>query len=163
MMGHRINRRLFIAGLLLATLFDARPANAKRTAETITRTLLSRLLRRDAARDRVLAARPIQRDRHVWRYTSRSQAEREAQNGIASRSHLTSGVRPGRPPTPRTAQRRYGLPEPPEVRETVVIPKGHPVKVGKALGGTPGTGEVTSPISLPKEGITKVTPLGPGK
>jgi hypothetical protein len=60
---------------------------------------------------------------------------------------------------PEQARKRYGLPGQPEVRETIRLPKGHPVRRNKALGGGPGQEEWTSPRRVPPEAIRKVVPI----
>lgn len=125
----------------------------------IRKEAMRRILQRDIARDAATRAIPSATEKRVWRYTSRARAGQEASRGIAAGKHMTSGVHPGRPPSPQTAQRRYGLPKPPEVRETVVIKKGTPIRRNKALGGEPGMGEVTSPKKLPASSVESITPL----
>lgn len=117
------------------------------------------LLKRDAIRDAATAAKPLARPRTVWRYTSKAQAERELQRGVPAGRHLTAGTTTGRLPSPERAQGRYGLPARPEVRETVQLPAGQPVRSTRALGGEPGVGEITSTRRLPPGAIQKVQPL----
>ncbi len=116
-------------------------------------------LKRDAARDAATAAKPLAQPRTVWRYTSQAQAEREMRHGVPAGGHLTAGTTAGRLPSPERAQGRYGLPARPEVRQTVRLPAGHPVRSNKALGGAPGVGEMTSTQRLPPDAIRKVQPL----
>ncbi len=115
------------------------------------------LLRRDLVRDRAIVPRPLTRQRTVFRYTSRKQAAVEARRGIPPGRHLTSTGGPGRPLSRVTAQKRYGLPRRPQVRETIRLPKGYPVRTAKVVGGRPGVGELTSPKRLSPTAITNVT------
>jgi len=114
----------------------------------------------DSVRDGATKPRPLPKDRSVHRYTTKERAKEEVKKGIAPGSHMTPRARPGRPPSPDSAQRRYGLPRKPEVRETISLPKGTPVRPNKALGGAPGEGELTSPRRVPPGAIKKVAPLG---
>jgi hypothetical protein len=67
----------------------------------------------------------------------------EMRKGLKAGTHVTSRLSAGRPLTAVHAQRRYGLPVRPEVRERIVLPKGTMVRMNKALGGEPGVGEIT--------------------
>jgi hypothetical protein len=126
---------------------------------TISRSRLP-LLRRDLARDHAIKARPLARPRTVFRYTSKARARTELRRGIAPGRHMTSYGGRGRPLGAVAAQRRYGLPRQPQVRETIHLPKGVPVRSAKAVGGGPGVGELTSSKRLPSGAITRVLPLG---
>ena len=117
------------------------------------------ILRRDLLRDKVTKARPLAAERRVFRYTTRDRARQELRRGIPGQSHLTSRAGRGRPLGPGNAQRKYGLPQRPQVRETVRLPKGQPVRTNKSLGGSPGVGEITSSKSIPPKAIERVTPL----
>jgi len=120
-------------------------------------------LRRDAARDRLLPAKALTRPRSVFRYTSPAQAAREAKVGIPARSHFTSRAGPGRPLSGSAAQKRYGLPRIPLVRERITLPAGQPVRAGRAIGGSPGIGELTSPKPLPPGAVRGSVRLKKGK
>gem|GEM_PF-5648137 len=91
--------------------------------KVVRKEAMRRILQRDVARDAATRAIPSATEKKVWRYTSKARAKQEASRGIAAGKHMTSGVYSGRSPSPQTAQKRYGLPKPPEVRETVVIKK----------------------------------------
>jgi len=117
------------------------------------------ILRRDLMRDRTTKVRALAAERRVFRYTTRDRARQELRRGIPSQSHLTSRAGRGRPLSPGNAQRKYGLPERPQVRETIRLPKGQPVRTNKSLGGAPGVGEITSSKPIPPKAIEKVTPL----
>lgn len=169
-------RKGLLAGLLMiATAMAAPPAAEggslarsvfRGTMKGATRAFRrgpGQILRRDLLRDRATRVRPLARNRTVFRYTTKKQARQELRRGIRPGSHTTSRAVPGRPPGPGLAQRRYGLPRQPQVRETIHLPKGHPVRLNKALGGRPGTGEITSTKPLSPKAIRKVVPLGRGK
>ena len=119
----------------------------------------STVLRRDVLRDRATRFRPLARPRTVFRYTTRSQARRELRKGILPNRHTTSRALRGRPLSPLRAQQRYGLPRPPQVRETLRLPRNLPVRHNRALGGARGVGEITSVRRLPAQAIKKVVPL----
>lgn len=119
---------------------------------------------RDLARDRAVTARPLAKDRVVSRFTSKSQAEYERKHGLDAGIHMTSReIHPGRAPSGKTAMETYGLERHPEMREQVRIPRGTLVKINKAYGGKPGTGEITLAERLPPRAVGKVIPLSPGR
>lgn len=136
----------------------ALPADAGGMSRAWSRAMAT-VLKRDAARDAATAAKSLAQPHTVWRYTRKAQAARELRHGVPAGGHLTSGTTVGRLPSPEHAQSRYGLPARPEVRETVRLPAGHPVRTNKALGGHPGVGEITSTRLLPPNAILKVQPL----
>lgn len=160
-----------LAGLLLITtallpvtveggrLGKAVARGAARSAAKALRKTPTQTLRRDLLRDRALRARPLPRPKTVFRYTSKARAKWEFRRGLQPGTHMTSRGGPGRPLRPETAQHRYGLPRRPQVRETIRLPKGQPVRSTKALGGRPGVGELTSPKPLSPKAIQKVVPL----
>lgn len=162
-----------LQNLILAGLIGFWPASelaAGGVARAVARSVGRRLqrsaaaraavtLRGDLLRDRATAAKPLARPRTVFRFTTRQQAWREAAMGIAPGRHMTATAKPGRPPAAATAQHRYGLPRRPEVRETIRLPTGQPVRHNRALGGSPGVGELTSSERVPPEAIRKVVPL----
>ncbi len=151
---HRLLTAL-LAGCLAGGLAVTPPAEGG----ALGKALIGRLLARDLARDAATAARPLARGRLVQRFTSARQAAKETRLGLAPNKHLTPRAARGRPLGPQSAQRRYGLPRPPQVRETVRLPAGQPVRHNKALGGEPGRGELTSPRALPKGSVIRVVPL----
>lgn len=114
------------------------------------------LLRRDLVRDRAIKARPLTRQRTVFRYTSKARARTEISRGIPPGRHMTSNGGSGHPLSRVAAQTRYGLPRRPQVRETIRLPKGYPVRTAKVVGGRPGVGELTSPKRLSPTAITNV-------
>lgn len=150
-----------VACAALGALVSAE-ADAGSTAKRVAERAWSRIFARDAARDATLPARPLREPRRVWRYSDRAGAARAAETGLPAGSHMTSRTTPGRMPSPAHAQERYGLARPPEVRMTIDLPRGHPVRHGKAIGGAPGVGEITSPAPLPPGAIVKIDPLRGG-
>jgi len=132
---------------------------ATKSASKTLRGSAARTLRRDFLRDRATRARPLFQNRRVFRYTTKAQARQELQRGIQPGSHMTAHATGGRPLSPTQAQSRYGLPQKPEVRETVRLPKGQPIRPNKAVGGAAGVGEFTSSRRVPPEAIEKVVPL----
>ena len=136
--------------LTLALLTAALPAGAAPAGKGLLRDLL---------RDRTLPVRRLKAPRTVHRYTTWERALRELQKGLPAGIHTTARARPGRPPSPETAQRRYGLPAKPEVRETIQLPEGTLIRQGKALGGRPGVAEVVTARPVPPDAIRKITPL----
>ncbi len=93
------------------------------------------------------------------RYTTRAQARHETRHGLAVGNHMTSRSRAGRPLSPKQAQKRYGLPETPEVRQTWTIPAGTPLRHNKAIAGARGEGEVTSTARRPPEASVRTIQL----
>ena len=130
-----------------------------RTAEKQAARRVAVIERRDAWNHLHTPARRLPAPRTVYRYTSPEQARRELHTGIAPGRHMTATAPAGRPPSPATAAKQYGLRQPPGVRETVRLPRGFPVRHDKVPGGRPGTGEITSPRRVPPSAIKKVTPL----
>lgn len=157
----------FLVGALLLTSAAEGGSLGKAAARGAARGLVKSLgssaqtLRRDLLRDRATAPRPLPKGRTVFRYTSKARAAEEAKKGIPPNAHLTSSGGPGRPLRPETAQKRYGLQKPPEVRETVRVPARQPVRPNRTLGGTPGVGEMTSPEAIKPGAIERVVPLRP--
>jgi hypothetical protein len=98
---------------------------------------------------------PLKAPRTVFRYTTPSQALRERRIGIAPGKHMTATGGPGRPLSPGSAQKRYGLPTPPGRRLKVVLPKGFPVRHNRVPGGQPGVGELTSNKRVPPRFVAK--------
>jgi hypothetical protein len=103
--------------------------------------------------------RPLPAPRTVHRYTSPSIARQELRSGVAPGRHMTAAAPAGKPPSPATAMSKYGLQKAPNVRETIELPKGFPVRHNKVPGGRPGAGEITSQKRVPPEAIKKLTPL----
>jgi hypothetical protein len=144
---------------LIAVILMVPAAEAGGLGKAFARAAMGKVLKRDLMRDAATAARPLAKSRKVFRYTTRKQSVREARHGLAPDRHMTARTVRGRPLSPETAQRRYGLPNKPEVRETWKLRSGTPVRSNKALGGTPGTGELTSPRRLSPKDLEKTVPL----
>jgi len=119
------------------------------------------IFRRDLVRDRATRVEKLATNRSVFRYTTRAQARVESRAGIGAGSHLTSHSGPGRP-SASLAQRRFGLPVRPTVREKVLLPKRTPVQMNKALGGKPGYGEIRLARRIKPENVRKVITLQRG-
>ena len=110
-------------------------------------------------RDRATPSKPLSRPGTFFRYTTKEQANKEMRKGVLPGRHMTAPGGPGRPMTPHNAKRRYGLPRPPQVRETIHLEKGFPARNNKVIKGTPGTVETTSPRHIPQQSIVNVVPL----
>jgi hypothetical protein len=158
-------RRLALASLC-AVMAGVRPASAqigrtvvKGAVGRAEQGLLRGIWKREAARDARTIAKPLGGSLRVFRYTSREQAQRELAQGIAPGRHLTARAMPGRPPRPEVAQRRYGLPRSPNVRELVELPKGHQVRRNKAWFGGPGVGEITPSQRIAGQRIKRIVRL----
>jgi hypothetical protein len=54
---------------------------------------------------------------------------------------------------------RYGLPAKPQIRETIRIPKGTPLRFNRVIAGGRGVGELTSPKRMASKAIVKTVPL----
>lgn len=163
-------RKYLLAGLLMMVmalppaaeaggLAKAAFRGATRSSTRAFRRTAARTLRRDLLRDRATRVRLLSKDRAVFRYTTKAQARQELWIGIRPGRHMTARATTGRPLSPVRAQRRYGLPQQPEVRETIRLPKGQPVRPNRAVGGAAGVGELVSSRRVPPEAIEKVVPL----
>lgn len=120
-------------------------------------------LRDDRLRDRATPAKPLRQDRSALRYTTKDAAREEMRRGIPRGRHMAP-ARSGRPLTkPDAVAKKYGLPQRPEVREVIRLPKNFPVRSNKVVDGRPGVGEWTSPKRVPPGAIKKVVPLEPGR
>lgn len=147
-----IVRRAELAAAERAALLAAEQQAARQAT-------LRAALARDARRDAATQAIPLGAERRVFRYTSKVQAAREVRSGVAAGSHMTARAGAGRPPLATTAQRQYGLPKAPQVRMSILLQPGTPVRHNKALAGEAGRGELTAPVVIRKEAIEKVVPL----
>jgi hypothetical protein len=129
-----------------------------RAPRAITRAETHHILKLDALTHRA-PAKSLAQPLTVQRYTTARRAASEIKGGIPPGRHMTASARPGPPMRPQVAQQRYGiLGQAPEARETIRLPKGFPVRSGKAHHGMPGVGEKTSPQRVPPKYIS-VTPL----
>lgn len=117
----------------------------------------------ERARDLRTPVRDLYWNRTAFRYTTRHQARIEAKKGLAPSRHMTARAKPGAPLSGMNAQRRYGLPRRPQVRETIRLQRGFGVRSNKAIGGRPGFGELTSPHRVPPSAIRRVVPLRHGR
>lgn len=147
-----------LVGILAVCASDARSLG-----QAFARSAMTKLLKHELARDAAIVAKPLSRSRQVWRYTTRQQAAREARDGLVPGSHMTARVTRGGPPSSETAQRHYGLPSRPQVRETWRLSAGMPVRSNKTLGGAPGVGELTSSKRLSPEGLVRTIRLKSSK
>ena len=147
-----------LALLLAVGLGLSPPLEAGGLGKILARSAMKKILRQDLARDAATAAKRLAKPRTVYRYTSQGRAAQEAQKGLAAGSHMTSAGGPGRPLSAEAAQRRYGLPSKPEVRETVRL-QDQVVRHNKVLGGERGYGEITSPKKIAPESIRRIVPL----
>ncbi len=123
------------------------------------RSNASRIWQQDLRNHKTVRAKPLLSPRTVNRYTSRAQADRELKSGLAPNSHMTPNSHLGRALAAPKAQTRYGLPRSPQVRETILLPKGTLLRHNKAAAAGRGIGELTSPRRVPPSAIKKVIPL----
>lgn len=133
--------------------------SAARSAERQAVRRFIGIQRKDAWNHLHTPARPLPARRTVFRFTSPGQTRKELRTGIPPGRHMTATASAGRPPSPATAAKQYGLRKPPGIRETVRLPKGFPVRHDKVPGGRPGMGEITAPKRVPPSAIKRVTPL----
>lgn len=135
------------------------PAEAGSVAKFTGRAAIARIFQKDLKNHAAAQVKPLPQARTVHRYTASARAAQEKSSGLAADTHMTSLARPGRPLSPANAQRRYGLPSLPQVRETIHLPRGTPVRHTKVVAGEPGVGEITSPRPIPAEHIRRVIRL----
>jgi len=131
----------------------------ERGAARAARTRMLRILERDWIRDSKLAVTKLRADRTVFRYVGRGQAKEDLLKGIKVGSHTTATAGRGRPLGARAAQRRFGLPDRPVFRETIDLTRSMRVRIGRALGGSRGVGEITLRQRATPKAIRRVTPL----
>lgn len=145
-------------------------AEAQTAARLVGRSVVKTAVRRatpamvrsfakDLANHKSGLVRAAMKARTVFRYTTRSRAAQELRRGLPSFRHMTSKAGGGRPLGGRSASARFGLPIKAEVRETIRIPRGHPLIANKVQAGARGVGELVSPKRLPKNAIVRVIPL----
>jgi hypothetical protein len=106
-----------------------------------------------------LLPKPLARRQTVYRYTTKQQAQIDLRKGVSPGKHMTANAPAGRPPSPATAKKSFGLNRQPTGRETVVWPKGQPVRKNRVLGGTPVNGETTSTQRVQAGAMKKWTPI----
>jgi hypothetical protein len=146
------DRRVLVLVLLTALVASAgcvraggaAARTAARGAVKATESGVARILGSDAVRDARLAVKPLSTKRTVFRYTTAEGAAAEARTSVPAGSHMTSRGGSGRPLSASSAQARFGLPKLPTARETIVLPRGQPVRIGRVIGGRAGFGEITS-------------------
>jgi hypothetical protein len=163
-------RRLAAVGVVVLIVGGSTACDNARVARGAARGAARKLLGRELGRARAFdlrrdAATPLRRldsPRTVQRYTSAERAAVEKRLGIPPGSHFTSSAAKGRPLSPQTATKRFGLAKPPEIRETVMLPKGLLVRSNKVVAGEAGFGELTSSERVPGSAIKKTIPLKPG-
>jgi hypothetical protein len=131
----------------------------RRTVRSLERSRLHDLTRRDLLIHKYTRPVPVTNPRGVFRFTTRDRALSDLRRGIAPNRHMTSHVSPGRQLSADSAVRRFGLLRLPEVRETILIPRGQPIRSNKVVGGAPGVGEVTSTRRLPPKAIKHLVPI----
>ncbi len=154
----KLLKKLVVFLLMLGIGFSPTP-EAGRLGKVFARSVMKKILRRDLVRDAATAAKPLAKPRTVFRYTSKVRVRQEARLGLQPGARTTSVAQPGRPLSATSAQRRYGLPSRPQVRETVRI-QDQKVRFTKVLGGeSGGFGEMTSPKKIPADAIRRTVPL----
>lgn len=149
--------------ILLAVILTATTADEVQARWRIRLRPVKPILVRDLLRDRTIRPRRINRPVTLFRYTTRERAREELKKGLAPGTHMTAPGGPGRPLSSATARRRYGLPRNPQVRETIRLPAGTPVRSARVLGGKPGYGETVAVQRLHPKVIRRVISLNPGK
>jgi hypothetical protein len=159
-MTRRLAVVLFVALVACSDAYAARiPLGRRAVARSLERRPapgIANTLRRDLSRDHVTPPSILSRDRIVNRYTMLPRARVEVRRGLTSGTHLTSRVRPGRPLSANSAQKRLGLPNRPEAQEHVLLKRGTSVRFNKALGGKPGVGEITIVKQAPRTVVQSV-------
>lgn len=158
-MTHPRADRVLATALMALLALSPLTATSGGLGKLFGKAVVARIMKRDLQNHAVIAARPLTAPRTVHRYTTAAQASREMKQGLAPNSHMTAKAQVGRPPSAETAQRRYGLPAEPQVRETIRLPEGFSVRHNRVVGGSPGMGELTAPKPLPPAAISKVTTL----
>jgi hypothetical protein len=150
---------LFAQPPVFAQLKRAVVRGSSRSAAHSLRLGPMQIKRLDLAKHMTTAPKPLKAERIVQRYTSKKLAMQEAKFGLAPNTHMTAVARRGRPLTDTAAKQRYGLFAPPQVRETIRLTKGIPVRHNRATGAARGVWELTSSKRMPAAVIKKITPL----
>jgi len=158
-MTNRLVARTLVAALTGLIALHPGPVDAASAGKAFGKAATARLWKIDRQNHAKTPAKPLAKPRTVHRYTSAANAKREARHGLAPNTHMTARAPRGRPPAAATAQHRYGLPRTPQVRETIRIEEGFPVRHNRAVGGARSYGELTSPKPLPPSAILKITPV----
>jgi len=131
----------------------------RQTLRQLERSRLRNITRLDLLNHKWARVAPVTNPREVFRFTTRDKALNDLRLGIAPDHHMTAKIHPGRPLSAESAMRRFGLPAKPEVRETILIPRGQLIRSNKVVGGARGVGEITSPRRLPPEAIQRIVPV----
>jgi uncharacterized protein YceK len=132
-------RFVVLIAILLSCLGCGRIA--ERTIGTVGRSAERRgasVLSRDLERDATSKLTRLQVPRQVFKYTTKSDAERMLAKGFPAGSHFTSGIKAGRPLRASRAAERFGLGYQPRKRLSVTLPIGSSVRFNKVVGGAPG-------------------------
>jgi len=159
--SHAIQLFVLLVFVAMTSACGRAGASAARGARKGVARSMARVWERDAARDARLVAKPLASERTVFRYTTPTQAARDARDGVSAGLHMTSRGGPGRPLSGTAARERFGLAGVPTVRETIRLPKGQSVKIGKAIGGKPGVGELTPSTRVPAASIKRAVRTPP--
>jgi len=131
----------------------------RKALRQLERSHIQNLTRRDLLNHERAHVKPVTNPREAFRFTTREKSLSDLRNGIAPEHHMTATAGRGRPLSAESAMRRFGLLRKPEARETIVIPRGQPIRVNKAVGGAAGVGEITSTQRLSPDAIKKVIPI----
>ena len=118
-------------------------------------------LKSEAARDASTSVRRLDAPATVYRYASGIHAAGEARNGIAPGRHMTGVGENSKMLNADRASRRYGIARP-EVRETIVLPRGFPVRQSRVWSGARNATELTSPRRVPPGAIRKIKAVPAG-
>lgn len=140
---------LFILATMITFLLTPSQAISGCVTKSISKSVgkrMSIILKRDRIRDAVLKAKPLARNKTVFKYGCN---KNQLTKGVKSGEHTTRATA-GRPLSAEAAKKEYGLRRKPGWRVTYVIPKGTPVKTGKVIGGAPGKVEY-----IPQKNISK--------
>jgi hypothetical protein len=149
-----------IAGLTICLLFPYGGAYAGgKSAKVLADSVMRRIFFRDAARDALLPMTRIAKPRRVWRYTDKEGAKKALTKGLPKGVHTSVGISRGRALTSENARKRFGLAKRPDVRMTIELPGGHPVRRGKVIGGAPGVGEFTLGKPISPSAIKGMSPV----
>ncbi len=103
--------------------------------------------------------RALPQARTVQRYNTKTLAKQELRRAVSPGSHMTAGARRSRPMSGQHTKQHCGLVRKPNVRETIQLPKGFPVRHNHATSAARGVRELTSPQPLPPQAFKKVVPL----
>lgn len=146
--------------MLLACLVSVPlSVEAKGLGGVVGKAAIGRLLTREAARDAATPAVAAAHGHQLMRYTTRVQARADAKAGLESGRHLTGATEGKVPLSAQAAQKHYGIPVAPQVREVWSVPKGWPERLNKVWRGDRDAMEITSPKPLPPSRLVRVEKL----